>query len=65
MCLENYVVAFFFFKMLFSIGKPDILRVTSGKLWRIFPLLVEGNGIWTEQKRFVLGGAAVTAAQRP
>lgn len=51
--------------MLFSIGKPDILRVTSGKLWRIFPLLVEGNGIWTEQKRFVLGGAAVTAAQRP
>lgn len=51
--------------MLFSIGKPDILRVTSGKLWRIFPLLVEGNGIWTKQKRFVLGGAADTAAQRP
>lgn len=42
------------FKMLLSICKPNILRVTSGKLLRIFLLLVEGNGIWTEQKRFVL-----------
>lgn len=44
------------FKMLLSICKPDILRVTSGKRLRIFLLLVEGKGIWTEQKRFVLCG---------
>lgn len=44
------------FSMLFSICKPDILRMTSGKLLRIFLLLFEGNGIRTEQKRVLSGG---------
>lgn len=42
------------FLMLFSICKPDKLRVTSGKLLRIFFLLIEGNGIWMGEKRTVL-----------
>lgn len=44
------------FSMLFSICKPDILRMTSGKLLRVFFLLVEGNGIQTAQKRVLSGG---------
>lgn len=54
MCLEDYVVDFF--SVFFSICKPEILRVISGKLLRLFLLLVEGNEVRTEQKRLLLSG---------